>query len=166
MLASLRAVLAAAACAALIVPAAAAAHIEASPAPVPIKPSLVSSTCEFSSDRTASSPFDNQVATLLSQQLTQYRLTTRYLPHPPKIYDVGVIAHTAILDVDREDPNIEGRRSLVPQANDFRYAQIWQRVYDAAYHTSGACVRMMLIIHGGNAVLQRCWGSEGATCQR
>ena len=52
------------------------------------------------------------------------------------------------------------------QANDFRYAQAWQRLYDATYHTSDACVRMMLMIRGGDAVLQRCWGGEGATCTR
>ena len=133
-----------------------ASAISATPAP-----------CDFSSDRTVSSPFDSQVATLLKLQLTQYRLTTKQLPRLPKIYSVKVRARTAVLDVDKQDQTLPGGwMSVVPQANDFRYAAEWQRLYDTTYHTSGTCVRMMLMIRGGNAVSQWCWNDHGATCTR
>lgn len=126
-----------------------------------------SSTCDFSHDRLNSTPFDNQLAPQLKRELTRYRLTTKQRPALPVIYGVTVRARTAVIEVDKQNPLLPGGSvNAVPQGNDFRYAQVWQRLYDATYHTRGACVRAMLLVRGGNVQMQRCWGGEGATCGR
>jgi len=125
------------------------------------------STCDFSTDRLTSSPFDNRVATELKQNLEPYRLTTKQLPQPPIIYAVTVRARTAVINVAKQNPTLpNGAVTTMDQRNDFRYTQVWQRVYDTIYHTRGACVRTMLMIRGDGVAMQRCWGSRGFTCGR
>ena len=121
-----------------------------------------SSRCEFSGDRIAPSAFDRVIAARLRNELSQYRLTTKELPQPPTVYSVTVKARTAVIKVARQ--SLDFPYAAAKQGNDFRYAQVWQRVYANAYHSTGACVRTILIFPGGKPAIQRCWGSEGPVC--
>jgi hypothetical protein len=126
---------------------------------------LSAESCDFSHDGTSPTAFDRDVSARLSEELARYRQTNRSLPQPGAVYSVAVIGRTARVQIAKWDPRLPVGETTMSQANDFRYAQVWQRVYDRTHNTRGACVRMILSILGGNQnIEQHCWSSEGPNC--
>jgi len=125
-------------------------------------------TCKFPSGPLNPSAFDRKVSARLNEELARYRQTSKELPLPGIVYSVTVAGRTARVQIAKWNPSLPGdETTAMPQANDFRYAQVWQRVYDETHNTNGACVRMVLSIVGDNQTIeQHCWSSSGPSCAR
>jgi hypothetical protein len=123
-------------------------------------------TCYFFNDPAQPTAFDRKVSARLTDELARYRLTNKSLPQPGIVYSVAVVGRTARIQIAKWDPSLPGgEMTNMPQANDFRYAQVWQGVYDEMYSTKGECVRMLLNIVGENQTIeQHCWSSTGPNC--
>lgn len=123
--------------------------------------------CTFSSDTSNPSSKDLEVASRLKEALLRYRAHSS-LPVPGRVLAVSVSARTATIVIARWNPQLPGgERTLMDQANDFRYAQVWQGLYDKTYGTKGECVRLIVKRGATNsAIEQHCWASTGPGCAR
>jgi hypothetical protein len=117
------------------------------------------SECDFSHDSTTPTKLDSTVSTRLNSELQNYRRTSRIVPELPAIQVVSVVDRTATVDV------ADGGYYTLLHGSDFRYAQVWQHVYDETHRTNGTCVRMLMKIRSeGKTFEQHCWSSVGPDC--